>query len=81
MARYRPATFLIAIIPAIVVVVADPQLLDAVLVRAGKLVGPASVVWGKRFLMWEKRKILFTRNRNSLAQQSLILTEIDIIGM
>jgi len=44
MTRYRPATFLIAIVPAIVVVVADPQLLDAVLVRAGKLIGPASVV-------------------------------------
>jgi hypothetical protein len=76
MTRYRPATFLVAVIPTIVVVVTDPQLLDAVLVCAGKLIGPASVVWGKRFLMWEKwNDVLFTCNRNSLSRNDIDLNE------
>lgn len=79
MTCYRSTTLLVAVVPAIVVIVTNPQLLDAVFIRAGKLIGPASVVWGKRFLMWEKwNDILFTSNRNSLAQLSLILIGIDI---
>jgi hypothetical protein len=44
MASYWFATFFIAIVPTVVVVIADPHLLNAMLVRAGKLIGPTSIV-------------------------------------
>jgi len=44
MASYRFAIFLIAVVPAVIVVIAHPHLLNAMLVRAGKLIGPTSIV-------------------------------------
>ena len=44
MTSCRPTSFLIAVIPAIVIVVAHPELLDTVLIRTGELVRSASVV-------------------------------------
>lgn len=44
----RPTSFLVAVIPTIVIVVAHPELLDTVLVRTSKLVRPASVVWEQK---------------------------------
>jgi hypothetical protein len=44
MTSCRPTSFLVAVISAIIIVVAHPELLDTVLIRAGELVGSASVV-------------------------------------